>query len=89
MCVLFRFLRRGVNEKGKVANDVETEQVVSESTEGRTVQISSIVQNRGSIPVFWSQETSLLKIFNPVVICMYCLNSLILYIFSLYALLLY
>ncbi|CAK9310565.1 unnamed protein product [Citrullus colocynthis] len=64
-----RFLRRGVNEKGKVANDVETEQVVSESTfEGRTLQISSVVQNRGSIPVFWSQETSLLKIFNPVVI---------------------
>ncbi|KAL0562200.1 hypothetical protein IC582_002652 [Cucumis melo] len=64
-----RFLRRGVNEKGKVANDVETEQVVSESTfQGQTLQISSIVQNRGSIPVFWSQETSLLKIFNPVVI---------------------
>ncbi|XP_023513842.1 phosphoinositide phosphatase SAC2-like isoform X1 [Cucurbita pepo subsp. pepo] len=64
-----RFLRRGVNENGKVANDVETEQVVSEDrAEGRTVQISSIVQNRGSIPVFWSQETSLLKIFNPVVI---------------------
>lgn len=71
----FRFLRRGVNEKGKVANDVETEQVVSESTfEGQTIQISSIMQNRGSIPVFWSQETSLLKIFNPVVICMCCLN---------------
>ncbi|KAG7025919.1 Phosphoinositide phosphatase SAC2, partial [Cucurbita argyrosperma subsp. argyrosperma] len=62
-------LVRGVNENGKVANDVETEQVVSEDrAEGRTVQISSIVQNRGSIPVFWSQETSLLKIFNPVVI---------------------
>ncbi|XP_022146583.1 phosphoinositide phosphatase SAC2-like [Momordica charantia] len=64
-----RFLRRGVNDKGKVANDVETEQIVSQSTfEGQVMQISSIVQNRGSIPVFWSQETSLLKIFNPVVI---------------------
>lgn len=26
-----RFLKRGVNDKGKVANDVETEQIVEES----------------------------------------------------------
>ncbi|XP_024024532.1 phosphoinositide phosphatase SAC2 isoform X1 [Morus notabilis] len=54
-----RYLKRGVNEKGRVANDVETEQIVSEnSSEGCPTQISSIVQIRGSIPLFWSQDSS-------------------------------
>ena len=54
-----RYLKRGVNKKGRVANDVETEQIVFEDTpEGCPGQISSVVQNRGSIPLFWSQETS-------------------------------
>ncbi|KAG0469365.1 hypothetical protein HPP92_018693 [Vanilla planifolia] len=53
-----RYLKRGVNDKGSVANDVETEQIVFEDGEGRPTQISSIVQNRGSIPLHWSQETS-------------------------------
>ncbi|KAK3413593.1 hypothetical protein EUGRSUZ_I02139 [Eucalyptus grandis] len=58
-----RYLKRGVNEKGRVANDVETEQIVIEDVpEGCPVQISSIVQNRGSIPLFWSQETSRLNL---------------------------
>ncbi|XP_019463550.1 PREDICTED: phosphoinositide phosphatase SAC3-like isoform X2 [Lupinus angustifolius] len=58
-----RYLRRGVNEKGRVANDVETEQIVFEDVpEGLPIRISSIVQNRGSIPLFWSQETSRLNI---------------------------
>ncbi|KAI4344657.1 hypothetical protein L6164_011856 [Bauhinia variegata] len=58
-----RYLRRGVNESGRVANDVETEQIVFEDVpEGFPVQISSVVQNRGSIPLFWSQETSRLNI---------------------------
>ncbi|KAI5084664.1 hypothetical protein GOP47_0000833 [Adiantum capillus-veneris] len=52
-----RYLKRGVNAKGRVANDVETEQIVyAESTD----QIASVVQHRGSIPLFWSQETSVL-----------------------------
>lgn len=68
--LLCRYLKRGVNEKGRVANDVETEQVVIEDApEGCTVQISSVVQNRGSIPLFWSQETSRLNI-KPDIICM-------------------
>ncbi|XP_010537649.1 PREDICTED: phosphoinositide phosphatase SAC5-like isoform X2 [Tarenaya hassleriana] len=55
-----RYLRRGVNEMGRVANDVETEQIISRNVlEGQRVAISSVVQNRGSIPLFWSQETSL------------------------------
>lgn len=66
---LCRYLKRGVNEKGRVANDVETEQIVFEDvSEGFSKQISSVVQNRGSIPLFWSQETSRLNI-KPDVIC--------------------
>ncbi|PPD97031.1 hypothetical protein GOBAR_DD05980 [Gossypium barbadense] len=58
-----RYLKRGVNEKGSVANDVETEQIVFEDvSDGFPTQITSIVQNRGSIPLFWSQETSRLNL---------------------------
>ncbi|MBA0695072.1 hypothetical protein Goari_005308, partial [Gossypium aridum] len=65
-----RYLKRGVNEKGRVANDVETEQIVFEDVpEGCPTQISSVVQNRGSIPLFWSQETSRLNL-RPDIICM-------------------
>lgn len=61
--MLCRYLKRGVNEKGRVANDVETEQIVLEDMrDGFPVQISAVVQNRGSIPLFWSQETSRLNI---------------------------
>jgi hypothetical protein len=62
--IFHRYLKRGVNDKGKVANDVETEQIVldEESGFGATVgQMSSVVQNRGSIPLFWSQEASKLS----------------------------
>ncbi|CAH2037189.1 unnamed protein product [Thlaspi arvense] len=65
-----RYLRRGVNNIGRVANDVETEQIVSrEVPEGQPIPITSVVQHRGSIPLFWSQATSL---FNPQpeIICM-------------------
>ncbi|RHZ08102.1 hypothetical protein DYB31_001454 [Aphanomyces astaci] len=56
-----RFLKRGVcasnvSDTGKVANDVETEQIIEdESTQGK---LSSFVQYRGSIPIFWTQESS-------------------------------
>ncbi|XP_034700025.1 phosphoinositide phosphatase SAC3-like [Vitis riparia] len=64
-----RYLKRGVNEKGRVANDVETEQIVFEDVpEGSPIQISSIVQNRGSIPLFWSQETSRLNIKPDIIL---------------------
>ncbi|KAJ1402976.1 SAC domain [Sesbania bispinosa] len=64
-----RYLRRGVNEKGRVANDVETEQIVFEDvSEGLPIQISSIIQNRGSIPLFWSQETSRLNIKPDIIL---------------------
>ncbi|KAK9697397.1 hypothetical protein RND81_08G035800 [Saponaria officinalis] len=64
-----RYLKRGVNEKGRVANDVETEQIVFEDfPDGFPVQISSIVQNRGSIPLFWSQETSRLNLKPDIIL---------------------
>jgi phosphatidylinositol 3,5-bisphosphate 5-phosphatase len=66
-----RYLKRGVNEKGRVANDVETEQIVFEDTPDEIpTQITSVVQNRGSIPLMWSQETSKLNI-RPDIICMF------------------
>ncbi|XP_017218650.1 phosphoinositide phosphatase SAC2 isoform X3 [Daucus carota subsp. sativus] len=63
-----RYLKRGVNEKGRVANDVETEQIVIEDVPGRCTQISSVVQHRGSIPLFWSQETSRLNIKPDIIL---------------------
>lgn len=52
-----------------MANDVETEQILVEDVpEGLPSQISSVVQNRGSIPLFWSQKTSRLNI-KPDIIC--------------------
>ena len=65
-----RYLKRGVNEDGDVANEVETEQIVSEalttsfSYPGQTPsseqrpnpRYTSYVQYRGSIPLHWTQE---------------------------------
>ncbi|XP_057465987.1 phosphatidylinositol-3-phosphatase SAC1-like [Actinidia eriantha] len=54
-----RYLKRGVNDRGRVANDVETEQIVLDEEAGSCKgKMSSIVQMRGSIPLFWSQEVS-------------------------------
>ncbi|XP_065881118.1 phosphatidylinositol-3-phosphatase SAC1 isoform X2 [Euphorbia lathyris] len=54
-----RYLKRGVNDWGKVANEVETEQIVLDEEAGSCKgKMSSVVQVRGSIPLFWSQEAS-------------------------------
>lgn len=63
-----RYLKRGANDLGYVANDVETEQIVSEM---RTQSFhapgpelyanplyTSYVQHRGSIPLYWTQDAS-------------------------------
>ncbi|KAF3651536.1 Phosphoinositide phosphatase SAC2 [Capsicum annuum] len=64
-----RYLKRGVNAKGCVANDVETEQIVSEDEpEGSPFGVSAVVQNRGSIPLFWSQETSRLNMKPDIIL---------------------
>jgi hypothetical protein len=55
-----RYLKRGVNESGCAANEVESEQIVADqSTESpERFHASSHIQLRGSIPVHWSQEGS-------------------------------
>ncbi|KAL8764707.1 MAG: hypothetical protein Q9209_007918 [Squamulea sp. 1 TL-2023] len=63
-----RFLKRGANDLGYVANDVETEQIVSEvlttSFHAPGPQLyanpnfTSYVQHRGSIPLHWTQDNS-------------------------------
>ena len=57
-----RYLKRGVNNDGSVANDVETEQIVEELSttwSGKPI-LSSFIHMRGSVPIYWSQkQTSL------------------------------
>ncbi|KAL8719307.1 MAG: hypothetical protein Q9225_003671 [Loekoesia sp. 1 TL-2023] len=63
-----RFLKRGVNDLGFVANDVETEQIVSEAMTTSfhapgpqlyaNAALTSYVQHRGSIPLHWTQDNS-------------------------------
>ncbi|KAJ3383720.1 phosphatidylinositol-3,5-bisphosphate 5-phosphatase [Entophlyctis sp. JEL0112] len=63
-----RFLKRGVNDEGFVANEVETEQIVQDASAtfferphsryGDNPGFSSFLQHRGSIPLNWAQEGS-------------------------------
>ncbi|KAF2275542.1 uncharacterized protein EI97DRAFT_494506 [Westerdykella ornata] len=63
-----RFLKRGTNDLGYVANDVETEQIVSDvlntsfHAPGPRLYTSpnytSYVQHRGSIPLYWTQDNT-------------------------------
>lgn len=54
-----RYLKRGVSEQGKVANDVEHEQILHDESKSSGCGIfSSFLQVRGSIPTFWTQESS-------------------------------
>ncbi|KAI9756043.1 MAG: hypothetical protein M4579_004013 [Chaenotheca gracillima] len=63
-----RFLKRGANDLGYVANDVETEQIVSEMlttsfhAPGPALyanpNYTSYVQHRGSIPLYWTQDNT-------------------------------
>ncbi|KAI8927041.1 SacI homology domain-containing protein, partial [Entophlyctis helioformis] len=63
-----RFLKRGANNKGYVANDVETEQIVHDAATtsfflppgryGSNPGYTSFLQHRGSIPVYWAQEAA-------------------------------
>ncbi|KAL4708609.1 hypothetical protein ACJJTC_014217 [Scirpophaga incertulas] len=49
-----RYNRRGIEPGGKVANYVETEQIVSIVCSD-SIHRASFVQVRGSVPIFWSQ----------------------------------
>ena len=55
-----RYLKRGISDDGNVANDVETEQIMEEVSTTWTdrPKISSYIQIRGSIPIFWYQNQS-------------------------------
>ncbi|GBF98113.1 phosphoinositide phosphatase [Raphidocelis subcapitata] len=55
-----RYRKRGINDQGFVANEVETEQIVDAGIDWATGQPlwSSVVQVRGSVPLFWSQQAT-------------------------------
>ncbi|KAL8810770.1 MAG: hypothetical protein Q9200_002311 [Gallowayella weberi] len=67
-----RYLTRGMDEQGHVANYNETEQVVVlndgsggmqngkvSGFEGQDMQVMSYVQTRGSVPVYWAEVSTL------------------------------
>jgi hypothetical protein len=57
-----RYLRRGVDNDGYVANGVETEQILcTASPESNIERVYSYVQYRGSMPLFFSQSPYGLK----------------------------
>jgi hypothetical protein len=63
-----RYRKRGVSDVGKVANDVEHEQIIhDESPLGEGV-FSSFIQVRGSIPTYWTQESSVTMPKPPIVL---------------------
>ncbi|KAM5436259.1 hypothetical protein MferCBS31731_005951 [Microsporum ferrugineum] len=51
-----RYLRRGVDDDGNTANSVETEQILSSPSWSSTEKVYSLVQLRGSIPLYFSQS---------------------------------
>ncbi|CAK9439967.1 uncharacterized protein LODBEIA_P40670 [Lodderomyces beijingensis] len=61
-----RFLKRGTNNMGNVANEIETEQIVSDMLTTsfhdtkygmyNNPRYTSFVQHRGSIPLYWTQD---------------------------------
>ncbi|KAF8191450.1 polyphosphoinositide phosphatase [Mycena galopus ATCC 62051] len=78
-----RYLKRGVNDEGNVANEVETEQIVSEALttpfyypsrrdlapeqdRRPSPNYTSYVQYRGSIPIYWTQETNSMSPRPPI-----------------------
>lgn len=60
-----RFLIRGADTNGNVANFVETEELLF-LNDGKETNILSFIQIKGSVPLIWSQEPSLQ--LNPPII---------------------
>ncbi|XP_019639240.1 PREDICTED: polyphosphoinositide phosphatase-like [Branchiostoma belcheri] len=63
-----RFLKRGANCEGQVANEVETEQIVHDASvlslaSGR---YTAYVQMRGSVPLYWSQDITTMMPKPPI-----------------------
>ncbi|CAL1586476.1 unnamed protein product [Knipowitschia caucasica] len=63
-----RFLKRGANCEGDVANEVETEQIVHDASvmSFTAGSYSSYVQVRGSVPLYWSQDISTMMPKPPI-----------------------
>ncbi|OJD14049.1 hypothetical protein AJ78_05575 [Emergomyces pasteurianus Ep9510] len=51
-----RYLRRGVDDEGNVANSVETEQILSRPSWNPSDKVYSLLQVRGSMPLYFSQS---------------------------------
>ncbi|THZ26524.1 hypothetical protein D6C91_02586 [Aureobasidium pullulans] len=51
-----RYLRRGIDDDGYVANNVETEQILATPSWDSKDKVFSFLQIRGSIPLFFSQS---------------------------------
>lgn len=54
-----RFLIRGADNEGRVANSSENEEIVIYKDKDNNINIASFMQIRGSIPLQWKQEPSL------------------------------
>lgn len=62
-----RFLVRGIDKNGNVANFAETEQIVIyKRPSSDIVDVISYLQLRGSIPIFWTQMPNLQ--LNPTIL---------------------
>uniref|UniRef100_A0A3P8YJY7 SAC domain-containing protein n=1 Tax=Esox lucius TaxID=8010 RepID=A0A3P8YJY7_ESOLU len=63
-----RFLKRGANCEGNVANEVETEQIIHDASvmSFAAGSYSSYVQVRGSVPLYWSQDISTMMPKPPI-----------------------
>ena len=49
-----RFIVRGIDREGNVANFVETEHVITLYEQGESLRVATYIQTRGSIPALWS-----------------------------------
>lgn len=58
-----RFLKRGSNDEGHVANEVETEQIVHDASTSihPNGRYTTFLQLRGSVPAFWSQDIASMR----------------------------
>jgi len=61
-----RFLIRGADKSGMVANTVETEEILIYKDDEGNINICSFIELRGSIPLLWTQEPNLQ--LNPKII---------------------
>jgi phosphatidylinositol 4-phosphatase len=54
-----RFIVRGIDKEGNVANFVETEHIITVHDQSDTMKVATYIQTRGSIPALWSQKPTM------------------------------